>query len=483
MSNLINREEERDSLRGLVGNGWQLALLFGRRRIGKTYLLNHLWEDPDRVLYFTASGTSPEINRRALLERASEWANQKLRPEDHPTWRTVFRGIFELRSDEPIVIVLDEFQYLASTDDGLEEVASELNAIWEHGVPRDAGLLLVLSGSAVGTMRGLERGGAALHGRLDWRRRLDPFDYFDAGQMVSNYGLKDRVHVYAAFGGTPKYLDAVDDTQPIDENIIDLLLSSNGKVRSQIETALEQEQGLRNIPKYRAILASIGLERRTEGEIAASLGQEKDSSLKRMVKQLVELEYLEEGRNFEAPGNQAYRYRIADPAQRTYYGLVLPNESAIASAGPRAVWEDRLKDQVWPSYVGQQVFEDVVQQAYLRASPLDDLPSIEEWGRWEGLDREKEPVEMDVVSRLLDRSMMTGSIKFQSQQANARVFLDHVEDLRRLARSGQGWAREALDTDSPFIFVSAAGFSESFWTVREEEEMRRVITWSLEDLY
>jgi len=90
---------------------------------------------------------------------------------------------------------------------------------------------------------------------------------------------------------------------------------------------------------------------------------------------------------------------------------------------------------------------------------------------------------MDVVARLLDRSMSTGSIKFQNRQADARVFLDHVEDLRRLKRSGQGWAREAIDAGSPFIFVSAAGFSESFWTVREEEGGRRVITWSLEDLY
>lgn len=90
---------------------------------------------------------------------------------------------------------------------------------------------------------------------------------------------------------------------------------------------------------------------------------------------------------------------------------------------------------------------------------------------------------MDVVSRLLDGSMLTGSIKFQSRQADARVFLDHMDGLRRLAWSGNGWAREAIDGDSPFIFVSAAGFSESFWAVREDEEERRVITWSLEDLY
>lgn len=480
---VVDRREEIAGLRALVGRGRQLALLYGRRRVGKTFLLTHLWERPGRVLYFTASGTSPEINRRTLLREAGAWAGEELRPEDHPTWRTVFRAILGLRADEPVVVVLDEFQYLASTAEGLEEVASELNAVWEGRPGRGAGLLLILSGSAVGTLKALEKGGSPLFGRLDWRRKLEPFDYHDAGQMVEGYGPRDRVLTYAAFGGTPKYLDTVNDERSVARNIVDLLLAPDGKVRIQVETALEQEEGLRDVAKYRAILATVGLHRRTEGEIAASLGQRKDSSLKRMVQELVRLEYLEKGRNFDAPGNQAFRYRIADPAQRFYYGLVLANESAIASAGAPTVWRERLAEEVWPAYVGQHVFEDVVRQAYLRAGPADDLPAVEEWGRWKGRDRDREPLEMDVVARLLAGAMLTGSVKFRHRPADARVYLDHVRDLERLAASGEGWARTALDPESPFLFVSASGFKDSFRQVCEDDGPRRVIAWSLEDLF
>jgi len=482
MRRLVNREEEVRELRELVGNDRQLALLYGRRRIGKTFLLTHAWENQDRVLYFTASATSPEINRRALLREASAWSGEELREEDYPTWRTVFRAIFELRPTEPVVVVIDEFQYLASTEHGLREVASELNAVWEGTIRRSGGLLLVLSGSAVNTLKALEAGGSPLFGRLDWRQRLPPFDYLDAGQMVEGYGPRDRILTYAAFGGTPKYLDAVDDAHTVADNIVQLLLSPNGRVRIQVETALEQEEGLREIPKYRAILTSVGLKRRTVGEIAASLGQEADWSVKRMVKELVRLEYLTEERNFDAPRNQAIRYRMADPAQRFYYGLVLPNESAIASAGPRTVWEERLAHETWLSYVGQQVFEDVVQQAYLRKARVNDLPSVEKWGRWEGQDRNRESLEIDIVTRLLAGFMMTGSVKFQTRRADARVFLDHIHALERLTASGQGWAREALDPGSPFLFVSAAGFKDSFREVCEEQGERPVITWSLDDL-
>lgn len=483
MDKMVDREAEVRRLRELAGERRRLALLYGRRRIGKTFLLTHAWKRRDRVLYFTASATSPEINRRALLREAREWSGEDLRKEDYPTWRTVFRAVLELRPKEPIVVVLDEFQYLASTDDGLREVASELNAVWEGTLHRTGGLLLVLSGSAVHTLRALEAGGSPLFGRLDWRHRLPPFDYLDAGRMVERYGPRDRILAYAAFGGTPMYLDAVDDSRPVATNIVDLLLRPDGGVRIQVESALEQEEGLRDVAKYRAILASVGLKRRQVGEIAASLGQKADSSLKRMVKELVRLEYLEEERNFDAPRNHALRYRMADPAQRFHYGLVLPNESAIASAGPRAVWEERLAGQAWPAYVGQHLFEDVVRQAYLRQSRSGELSAVEEWGRWQGRDRNREPLEIDVVARLLDGRTMTGAAKFRTRRASARVFLDHVQALERLAASGQGWAREALKPESPFLFVSSAGFTDSFEEVRGEHGERPVIAWTVEDLF
>lgn len=272
------------------------------------------------------------------------------------------------------------------------------NAVWEGRVRRQGGLLLVLSGSTVHTLRSLEDGGAPLFGRIDWRRRLLPFDIVDAGRMTPAYGPEDRIPAYAAFGGTPTYLDAVDDSRSVRDNIIDLLLAPDGRVRIQVETALEQEEGLRDVAAYRAILAAIGLKRREQGEIAAALGRESDAGLRRMLKEPVRLDYVEETRNFDAPGNQAIRYRLADPAQRFFYGLVLPNESAIATAGARAVWNDRIARGQWLPYVGQEVFEDIVRQVYLRRMGDGGPPVIAEWGRWQGRDRRRADIEIDIVA-------------------------------------------------------------------------------------
>lgn len=480
---LCDRDLELQKLRELAtGKGLRMALLTGRRRVGKTYLLQHAWDDRP-VFHFTASNISPAQNRRRLVEEADEWTSIKIRPEDHPTWRSVFRELLQLRPETPIVVVLDEFQYLSSDPGDLSEVTSELNAAWESPVRREAGLLLVLCGSAVSTLEGIDRGGAPLYGRIEWHGELDPFDYLDASKLLSGFSREDHIQAYAAFGGTPFYLDALDTTRALEDQIIALALAPDGFVRHQLETAIEQEIGLRKVSAYRGILASVGQKRRTAGEIAASLGRKKDTGLRNMLSTLMDLGYLERDRNFGAARRTPHRYRIDDPAFRFHYGLVVPRESAIDTAGAGPVWRKQIAPRTWPTYVGQHVFEDVVKEAFRRKQRRELVPPVEEWGRWEGLDRTREPVEIDVVSRLLDGRMLTGSVKYRSRAASATVWTDHVEALQRLQTSGKGWAREALEPDAPFLFVSRSGFASSFDAIQGEDPDRPVIRWSLSSLW
>ncbi len=86
-------------------------------------------------------------------------------------------------------------------------------------------------------------------------------------------------------------------------------------------------------------------------------------------------------------------------------------------------------------------------------------------------------IELDVVTRLLDGRMMTGSAPFRNRRAGAKVCLDHVHALERLADSGYGWARKALEPDAVFLFVSTSGFKDSFWEARQEHDAYDVIVW------
>src|SRR4051812_27835428 len=117
---LIDRDEERAALRDLVRSGWkQLAILYGRRQVGKTYLLANAWDEARQPFYFLAAAQTADLNRHDLIRELGDWSGQPLHADDFPTWRTVFRELAALAEHGPVVAVLDEFQYLLADGPGV----------------------------------------------------------------------------------------------------------------------------------------------------------------------------------------------------------------------------------------------------------------------------------------------------------------------------------------------------------------------------
>jgi AAA+ ATPase superfamily predicted ATPase len=476
---LIDREVELMELRELFEDGRpHLALLTGRRRVGKTYLLVHGWKR-DQLFLFTAARTTPEVNRLQLLSDLAAWSGEEIRPEDHPTWRTVFNRLLEVRPPDPIVVVLDEFQYLADQSEGVAGVASELNAAWERRRPMRS-LLVVLSGSAMGVMESLAGGGGPLYGRFSWQRRLQPFNYWHAAELASFPEARDRALSFGILGGTPRYLAAVNATASLADNVIRLLLSPSGEVRLLVETALDQEEGLREPSKYRAVLRAVGGGCTERNEIAQRTGLANDAALRDKLSRLIELGYLETRRNIDARPNEPVRYAIADAAFRFHVRFVEPAASLLERYPPEEVWQSSVAPQL-DTYMGHE-FERIAAQAYDRRAQPMGLPLVKEWGRWEGVDRERQPLEIDLVAPLVDGRMLTGAVKWHRLPIGAGVHAHHIDMLRRAAAAGRAWAHKALKPDAPLFYVAAGGFSSAF-TDAVAASGHPAICWTLEDLY
>lgn len=477
---VVDRELEQKRLQELLASGEQrLVLMYGRRRVGKTYLLGRAWGNDTASFYFTAAETTPTQNREALLSSLAEWSGETIHAEDYPTWRSVFRLLLDFRSPEPLVITLDEFQYLGENPRELNAVASELNAAWEMRRPRRT-LVLVLSGSAVRTLEALNEGGSPLYGRFAWQCRLRPFNYWYAGELAGYADPRERAYAYGIFGGTPRYLSAVDPEKTVAENAVSLMLNPAGEVRELVQTALLQEQGLRDIQKYVAILRAVGKGRTILNEIAQGAGLEPDTALREKLDRLIELDYVRTGRNLGAKAKEPYRYRVADPAFRFYYEFVAPLESALATQNPASVWEQHVAPNL-DSYMGL-IFESIVEEAYYRLQQKLNLPLVREWGRWEGVDRNREPLEIDIASTLMDGRALTGCIKWYKKPVDVAVHTQHLAMLDRLSQAGVSWAGNASDPESPLLYVSASGFTERFIKAARESR-NQVYLWTLDDVF
>lgn len=476
---MIDRTSERTALTGLLADGRpRLALLTGRRRVGKTYLLTHTFP-AEQTFLFTASNVTAEVNRGQLIRDLAAWSGEVLVPEDYPTWRTVFRLLLSLRAPEPLVVVLDEFQYLADDAKGLAAVASELNAVWEaRREPRP--FVLVLAGSVVSMMESLAAGGAPLYGRFNWQHRLEPFGYWHAGEMAPFADPRERALAYGVFGGTPKYLDLVDASAPLADNVQRLVLNPSGAVRLLVETALDQEDGLRDVAKYRAVLRAVASGCTERNAIAQRTGLTNDQGLRDRLQRLLDLGYVEERRNFDAPSNAPVRYGISDPAFRFHQRFVEPAASLLARSPLEHVWTEAVAPHL-STYMGLE-FERMAVQAYDRRAGAPSLPLVHTWGRWEGQDRDRRSLEIDLVARLVSGAMMTGSVKWHREPVGPSVHHDHLAMLRRAAEAGQKWAHEAMEPGAPLYYLAAGGFTDGFRRAVEESGHPAHL-WSLDDLY
>jgi AAA+ ATPase superfamily predicted ATPase len=471
----VDREEQVRELRELADSGQpHLVLLYGRRRVGKTFLLEHAWQARP-LFYFLAADVTAALNRAELLRELATFTGRQLDPADYPTWRTIVRLFAELAADRPLIVVLDEVQYLMGRDDDL---ASQIAAVWDREV-RGRSLVLCLSGSQVSLMEHLLSGGQPLYGRHSWVERLQPFDYRDAARMVPWYELRQQALAYGIFGGTPRYLTAIQPDEPLDAAVQRTTLSPRGEIHLQVQHVIEQERGIRAVGEYRAILAATP-RGRTVREIASLTGVEVTMARKAL-DMLDELGYTWRERNFDAPRNAEWQHWIADNALAFYYRFVHPNRSRLEVAPASEVWTHRVLPLL-DGYMGKR-FELMVAQAFRRYHDDWGLPPSQTWSRWEGVDRNRRPVEIDIVARLDDGRILTGSIKWSSSPVGPSLDASLRRDLDDLSRSGQTWARQALEPGSSagHLYVSSGGFTPELTELAAADDAVRLL--SLQDLY
>jgi AAA+ ATPase superfamily predicted ATPase len=455
LGHLVDRESELAELRRLPSNREpRLAILYGRRQVGKTFLLSHAWPDA-RTFYFLAADTTSDLNRRELFRELSAWSDRTFDASDYPTWRTIFRLLVDLAIERSLIVVLDEFQYLLGDPD---DPASQLVAIWDREA-RGRPLTLVLSGSEVGTMERLQAGGQPLFGRVNWSARLHPFDYYDAARMVPGRPARDAALIYGIFGGTPRYLEAIGDVEGLDEAVVRTFVSPHGEVHLQLLTLIEQERGIRDPADYRAVLSAVAAGRTAINEItlAAGLG-DKQHVARRALQVLEDLDVVGRERNFEAPATAPYRYHIVDNAVAFWHRFIVPNRSRLARGDPDELWRTAIEPHLNISM--GKAFERLVAQAYARHHTIWGLPPAHQWSRWEGRDRNRRSIEIDLVARLADGTLLTGEIKWSSTPVGSEIHRDLQRDLEDLANSGLRWAH--LARQGQFLYVSAAGFEPSF---------------------
>jgi uncharacterized protein len=214
---IIARKKEVAVLRDVVATGRpEFLAVYGRRRIGKTYLVRNFFRDES--MFFHITGTPGQNTAQQLWNFTQVYADVFHRGRHQPTPRTWPEALNLLRkaieahgSQERIVLFFDELPWLATRKSGFVEALSHL---WNRYLEADPRVIVVVCGSAASWMIKHvidSRGG--LHNRTTRRLHLKPLNLHDAEIYLHEKGVrlsrKQIVEVYMAVGGVPAYLDNV----------------------------------------------------------------------------------------------------------------------------------------------------------------------------------------------------------------------------------------------------------------------------------
>lgn len=427
---LVDREKQTAILQRL----WEkddpiLALVYGRRRVGKTYFLRDFLKS-HRGVYFLAADSTSDENLGELIDQVRKAFPDRhdITLQNYPTWRVALRLLRELSRQEPLLVVLDEFGYLAHAD---PSIPSLLQAVWDQDA-QGSRIKLVLCGSELGVMSSLDDYGAPLHGHFDWVERYKPLDYYDAARFLdaaapngSRYSPREKLIIYGIYGGAGRYLAQIDPARSLAESVASQLLDPSGIFHREGENLIRQERDIRDAAGYNAILAAIASGATDWGEIA-NQSHVDSKSLSGYLTRLLQLEWVSQETPF---GEQARRgiYRLSDNMLKAWYRFVFRNRSALEMSDPMDAWRQLVEPDL-SNYMSSLVLEEVARQHVGRFATRYGLPLVRNIGRWWS---RKNDVEIDLVAELSDGSYLFGEVKW----ASSPVTLGELFDLERKVAS------------------------------------------------
>ncbi|MEU5085941.1 ATP-binding protein [Streptomyces sp. NPDC021356] len=322
------------------GAGPRLGVVSGRRRQGKSFLLNALAEATGGF-YFAALEASAAESLRLLGEAVARYtgASAPARPRD---WGEALELLFELAADRPVTVVIDEFPYLVRNDPSLP---SRLQAALGVRAGRylERHPRLILCGSAMSFMGGLLSGTSPLYGRANLDLVVHSLGYREAAEFWNIEDPRLAVLTHSVVGGTPAYRrEFVDDDTPdgpgdFDAWVCRTVLNPARPLYGEADFLLAAEPDVRDRSLYHSVLAAVATGNHTSGGIASAVGR-KATDISQPLTVLKRCGLLTaEPDAFH--GNRS-AYRIAEPLIAFHHAVVRPSQTLLAHRrGAAAVWE------------------------------------------------------------------------------------------------------------------------------------------------
>ncbi len=453
----IGREYELNELDKFYNREqFQFVTLYGRRRVGKTYLIKEFIENK-KAIFFSAEESTDYINLRRISSQLNEFMNFGVNAV-YQSWEDIFNTLADISKKERIILVLDEFPYLQNANNGFM-------SILQHSIDHrlmNTKAMIIASGSSISFMENeMISHKSPLYGRVTGQMFLKPFDYYDASMFFNNYSCEEKIEAYCILGGIPQYLKKFDDKKNIKANIIEYILNANEELFEVPMNTLKQE--LRNPAVYNSIIEAIASGSSRLNEISTKIGVPATTALKYM-DTLMRLHIIKREVPILSDTKKKTIYSINDHLFRFVHAYAYRYRSLIEMGMGEAVFEKNIKNDYY-KYIGLS-FERVCLEYLIRENKELKLPFlVEKFGRWWGGNpATKKEEEIDIVG--IDKN---NGLYVECKYRNEKFKLSQLKELMQKSNL-------VHRTNKYYYIFSKSGFSKELMDYTTQVNNVKLIT-------
>lgn len=460
----VGRERELNKLNNMYESSqFEFAVLYGRRRVGKTTLIREFMNEKQGVYYMAVEGTRKEnlngLSKALLLQKDLQKSMAEF--QDYEALLDYIDTI--AISGQRVIIAIDEYPYLAASYSAISSMLqSHIDGCWKN-----SRIFLILCGSSMSFMEEQVLGyKSPLYGRRTAQFKIHPFTFFESRQMLMDFSAEDQAVLYGITGGIPEYLSRINERYSLDENVIQLFFEESGRLFEEPVNLMKQE--LKEPMTYHSIVSAIAGGASKLNEIATRTGLE-TSGCSNQISSLIALGIVRREVPVTEPvTSRKTLYCLEDSMFLFWYRFVRPNISSIS----RGVGEQVYRTLVLPQlndFMGH-IFEEICKQYLYLPDIYSRLPfTIGDVGRWWGNNpRMKRQEEIDLMS-VLDKQALFGECKWKNEKVGVNV-------LETLQERGELFAYQ----DKYYYIFSKSGFDDEL--ILSAKQLQNVTLVSFEQM-
>lgn len=439
-------------------DGLQTAVVYGRRRVGKSELIKKVMKDQNiRCLYYECKQTTEMNNVESLAAVTAEsygFPNISFNGIEE-----LLRFIFRQSFNEPIILVLDEYPYLRASVKGLDSILQSLIDEFRES----AWLKFILCGSYIDVMKSLLDSANPLYGRIDRTICLKAMDYKESSEFYPEFSNRDKVRLYSVFGGIPYYNRLIDSSLSVRENITELIASPGARLENEVSMYLKSE--ISKITNANEVIEALAKGYSRFSDILSQSHVSSSPTLSDVLDKLMRMEIVEKISPVNDENNKRKTgYYICDHLSDFYYRYCFRYASQMNFMESNAFYERFILNDFESSYVPRR-FETICRQYLInmnREGKTDE--PFEKIGKyWYDDPVTRTNGEFDLVT-LDAKGYIFYEAKFRKDPVTQKMI---DEEIRQVEKTGLNCYR--------YGFISASGF--------EDISGENLILKDLDDLY